>query len=60
MQTKLRMENLEEQRNANMVLIGNLLHESVPISDNEENNVVERTYGDCQMKKKYSHVNFSF
>jgi seryl-tRNA synthetase len=52
------MENTEKRRNESMVLIGNLLHESVPISDNEENNLVERTYGDCQIRKKYSHVSF--
>jgi seryl-tRNA synthetase len=54
------MENTEKRRNESMVLIGNLLHESVPISDNEENNLVERTYGDCQIRKKYSHVSFFF
>lgn len=36
--------------------MGNLLHESVPVDDNEDNNKVERTFGDCQLKKKYSHV----
>lgn len=35
---------------------GNLLHESVPVTDNEDFNRVERTHGDCQVKKKYSHV----
>ena len=37
-------------------MIGNLLHESVPVSDNEDNNRVERTFGDLQSRKKYSHV----
>ncbi|XP_067012001.2 probable serine--tRNA ligase, cytoplasmic [Anabrus simplex] len=36
--------------------VGNILHESVPISDDEDNNRVERTFGDCTQKKKYSHV----
>lgn len=55
-QTKLRMENLERERNDCLVNIGNLLHHSVPISDNEENNQIERTFGDCNIKKQYSHV----
>lgn len=46
----------EKDRNFALKEIGNLLHESVPVDDNEDNNVVERTYGDCTLKKKYSHV----
>ncbi|KAF7635665.1 AA_TRNA_LIGASE_II domain-containing protein [Meloidogyne graminicola] len=55
-QTTLRMENLEKERNENLKKIGNLLHESVPISDNEDDNKVERTFGDCESRKCYSHV----
>ncbi|KAF9967132.1 Cytosolic seryl-tRNA synthetase [Mortierella alpina] len=29
---------------AKLAVVGNLVHDSVPISDNEDNNVVERTY----------------
>ncbi|KAI1897182.1 hypothetical protein AGOR_G00080580 [Albula goreensis] len=37
--------------------IGNLLHPSVPISNDEDaDNKVERTWGDCSAQKKYSHV----
>ncbi|KAM4046857.1 serine--tRNA ligase, cytoplasmic [Anomaloglossus baeobatrachus] len=37
--------------------IGNLLHPSVPISNDEDNdNKVERLSGDCTQQKKYSHV----
>uniref|UniRef100_A0A672MIH3 serine--tRNA ligase n=1 Tax=Sinocyclocheilus grahami TaxID=75366 RepID=A0A672MIH3_SINGR len=37
--------------------IGNLLHPSVPISNDEDaDNKVERTCGDCTVQKKYSHV----
>ncbi|XP_019944952.1 serine--tRNA ligase, cytoplasmic [Paralichthys olivaceus] len=37
--------------------IGNVLHPSVPISnDEDEDNRVERTWGDCTVQKKYSHV----
>lgn len=31
-------------------------HDSVPVSDDEEKNKVERTFGDIQSKKRYSHV----
>jgi len=36
--------------------VGNHLHPSVPVSDNEDENKVERTSGDCTTKGKYSHV----
>jgi seryl-tRNA synthetase len=52
------MENLEKERNENLKKIGNLLHDSVPISDNEDDNKVERTFGDCETRKHYSHVFF--
>jgi seryl-tRNA synthetase len=54
--SKDRVEQLENDRNSKLALIGNLLHESVPISDNEDNNRVERTFGDIKSRKKYSHV----
>ncbi|ENN80031.1 serine--tRNA ligase, cytoplasmic [Dendroctonus ponderosae] len=46
----------EKKRNEVLKEIGNLLHESVPVDDNEDNNKVERTFGDCEIRKKYSHV----
>ncbi|XP_076762550.1 seryl-tRNA synthetase [Xylocopa sonorina] len=46
----------ELERNCALKEIGNILHESVPISNDEEENKVERTYGDCTQNKKYSHV----
>jgi len=49
---KLEAERFEYQRE-----IGNLLHHTVPISNDEDaDNVVERTWGDCSVQKKYSHV----
>ncbi|GLG98784.1 Serine--tRNA ligase, cytoplasmic [Gryllus bimaculatus] len=36
--------------------VGNILHPSVPISNDEDENRVERTFGDCTQKKAYSHV----
>jgi seryl-tRNA synthetase len=49
-------EELEKKRNELLTLIGNLVHDSVPVSDDEANNRVERTHGDCIIVKKYSHV----
>uniref|UniRef100_A0A1I7TDD3 Seryl_tRNA_N domain-containing protein n=1 Tax=Caenorhabditis tropicalis TaxID=1561998 RepID=A0A1I7TDD3_9PELO len=46
----------ENARHEKLVQIGNLLHESVVVSDNEDNNKVERTFGDLTTVKKYSHV----
>ncbi|KAI4504182.1 hypothetical protein M0802_000653 [Mischocyttarus mexicanus] len=53
------IENLnltESERNNALREVGNHLHESVPVSNDEEENKIERTYGDCTEKKKYSHV----
>ncbi|KAJ8379095.1 hypothetical protein AAFF_G00231000 [Aldrovandia affinis] len=48
---------LEEQRFEYLREIGNLLHPSVPISNDEDaDNKVERTWGDCSVRKQYSHV----
>ncbi|XP_078034919.1 seryl-tRNA synthetase [Augochlora pura] len=44
------------ERNRALKEIGNILHESVPISNNELDNKVEKTYGDCTQTKRYSHV----
>lgn len=50
------MIEVEVKRSRALEEIGNLLHESVPVSDNEDNNAVVRTHGDCIERKKYSHV----
>ncbi|XP_029427980.1 serine--tRNA ligase, cytoplasmic [Rhinatrema bivittatum] len=48
---------LEAERFENLREIGNLLHPSVPISNDEDNdNKVEKTWADCTTQKKYSHV----
>ncbi|XP_056638377.1 serine--tRNA ligase, cytoplasmic [Diorhabda sublineata] len=46
----------EKERNDALREVGNHLHESVPVDDDEDNNKIERTFGDCQVRKKYSHV----
>ncbi|XP_044531866.1 serine--tRNA ligase, cytoplasmic isoform X1 [Gracilinanus agilis] len=48
---------LEAERFESLREIGNLLHPSVPISNDEDaDNKVERIWGDCTVRKKYSHV----
>lgn len=53
---RVEIEFLEKERQSTLTQIGNIVHESVPVSDDEENNRVERTYGDIKSKAKYSHV----
>lgn len=51
---------VEQLRNEKLFEVGNLLHESVPISNDEDDNKVERTWGDSSIRKKYSHVDLAF
>lgn len=53
---KMEMEKLEVDRHKALVQIGNIVHSTVPVSDDEDNNRLERTFGDITCKKKYSHV----
>lgn len=46
----------EMERGESLKEIGNLLHDTCIISNDEDENGVERTIGDCEIKKKYSHV----
>merc|ERR1712038_1151645 len=46
----------EKQRNESLKDIHNILHESVPVSNDEEENLVVRTFGESGGRKKYSHV----
>ncbi|CAI5447984.1 unnamed protein product [Caenorhabditis angaria] len=55
-ESKAAMDAAEVARQEKLVQIGNLIHDSVVVSDNEDNNKVERTFGDITSKKKYSHV----
>lgn len=54
--TEAKIVELEVTRNTSLREVGNHLHPSVPVSDNEDENKVERTFGDCSAKGKYSHV----
>lgn len=53
---KAEMVKIETKRQERLVQIGNIIHSSVPVSDNEDDNRVERIFGDIEIKKKYSHV----
>ncbi|CAB3406122.1 unnamed protein product [Caenorhabditis bovis] len=55
-ESKASMEAAEIARNEKLIQIGNLIHDSVVVSDNEDNNKVEATFGDITSRKKYSHV----
>lgn len=49
----------EEQRNKTLHKVGNIVHESVPVSNDEDNNGLVRTFGDKRDKdaeKLYNHV----
>ncbi|CAK1553044.1 unnamed protein product [Leptosia nina] len=50
------LQTAEKLRSSALREVGNHLHESVPVDDDEDHNAVERTFGDCSLKKKYSHV----
>uniref|UniRef100_A0A8D8TBG9 serine--tRNA ligase n=2 Tax=Cacopsylla melanoneura TaxID=428564 RepID=A0A8D8TBG9_9HEMI len=46
----------ENERNSALREVGNHLHSSVPLSNDEDENKIERTFGDIEVRKKYSHV----
>lgn len=50
------LNEAELKRNTALREVGNHLHPSVPVSNDEDENKVERTFGDCEKKGKYSHV----
>lgn len=55
-QNTANMSTCENQRNEALKEIGNLLHDSCIISDDEDQNGIERIVGDTTVRKKYSHV----
>ncbi|CAF1104498.1 unnamed protein product [Adineta steineri] len=58
--TKEKLIKIEHDRNSALHEIGNLVHDSVPVSNNEDNNVTERTFGDVETRKKYSHFDLMY
>jgi seryl-tRNA synthetase len=57
---KARMQELETLRDSTMHTIGNLVHDSVPVSSDEKDNRIERTWGDITADKKYSHYDLLY
>lgn len=51
-----KLQQHETDRNEALKEIGNILHESCIISNDEDENGIVRTFGDTETKKKYSHV----
>jgi len=49
------LNKTESERDAILKRIGNLVYSDVPVSDNEDNNAVVRTFGEVK-EMKYSHV----
>lgn len=42
-------EEADAERLKTLLLIGNIVHESVPVSDNEDHNTIIRTVGECKV-----------
>lgn len=55
-QNDLELQKTEKERNNALREIGNHLHDSVPVSNDEDENRVERTFGDFTHRKTFSHV----
>ncbi|XP_055375797.1 serine--tRNA ligase, cytoplasmic [Condylostylus longicornis] len=55
-ENEILLQEAEKKRNYALREVGNHLHESVPVSNDEDENKVERTFGNCTTKGKYSHV----
>ena len=55
-EAKREAERFEKERNAALNQIGNLLHANVPVSNDEANNAIIRTFGDTNVRRRYSHV----
>lgn len=51
-QVNQQLEELEKKRNDILREVGNLIHTETPISNNEDENVVVRTFGDCELGTK--------
>uniref|UniRef100_A0A0E0D5V9 serine--tRNA ligase n=1 Tax=Oryza meridionalis TaxID=40149 RepID=A0A0E0D5V9_9ORYZ len=55
--TEAEVRRIKIMLDTKLMAIGNIVHESVPISDNEENNVVLRTWGERRMERNLkNHV----
>ena len=52
LQVNCQLEQLEANRNEILREVGNLIHSETPISNDEDENVVLRTFGDCELGNK--------
>ncbi|KAF2078609.1 hypothetical protein CYY_000109 [Polysphondylium violaceum] len=52
---KIETARVEELLRKKLKPIGNIVHSSVPISDNEDNNRVEKTWGECKTSPDLLH-----
>jgi seryl-tRNA synthetase len=50
------LKKFKEERDALLAQIGNLLHESVIVSNDKSDNYIERTFGNVKAKKRYSYI----
>jgi seryl-tRNA synthetase len=48
-------KRIKENINEKLINIGNIVHDSVPISMNEDNNVIVKTFGNCLPKEGLMH-----
>lgn len=48
--------DVEKARNESFKEVSNFVHDTVPVSDDEDHNEVVVTVGDCTVRKRYSHV----
>lgn len=55
-QCETERQECEKIRHSSLFEIGNWLHESVVVSNDEDENEICRVVGDCSTRKKYSHV----
>eukprot|EP00884_Botryococcus_braunii_P008117 jgi/Botrbrau1/17306/Bobra.0015s0059.1 len=49
-------KSAEQERDKALAPLGNLVHESVPVSNDEANNVVVKTHGELRDGATYNHV----
>ncbi|KAI0983365.1 hypothetical protein GJ496_000231, partial [Pomphorhynchus laevis] len=53
---QLRVKELLKSRDAALREVGNILHRDVPISNDEEDNAIIRTFGDFKVTKPLNHI----
>uniref|UniRef100_A0AC35TXP7 Serine--tRNA ligase n=1 Tax=Rhabditophanes sp. KR3021 TaxID=114890 RepID=A0AC35TXP7_9BILA len=54
------LKEIADERDKLIISIGNWLHDSVIISNTEDDNEIIRTFGDIKTTKRYSHFDLAF